>query len=49
MPISDITLNIKQNDTIYTCTCYDNIEEATPTNGTYLEIKKNDSIAYLGL
>ncbi|WP_302047716.1 hypothetical protein [Megamonas funiformis] len=49
MAISDITLNIKQNDKVYTCTCYDNIEEATPTNGSCLEIKKNNSIAYVGL
>ena len=44
-------LHVKQNDTIYEVTAYDNMEEATPEGGSYLNIKNNNNgeIGYIPL
>lgn len=45
-------LHIKSGSTVYDCTCYTTTDEATPktvSNGTYWEIKNNNTVCYLGL
>ena len=45
-------LHIKSGSTVYDCTCYTTKDEATPktvSNGTYWEIKNNNTVCYVGL
>ena len=45
-------LHIKSGSTVLDCTCYTTTDEATPktvSNGTYWEIKNNNTVCYLGL
>ena len=45
-------LHVKSGSTVYDCTCYTTTDEATPktvSNGTYWEIKNNNTVCYLGL
>ena len=45
-------LHVKSGSTVYDCTCYTTTDEATPktvSNGSYWEIKNNNTVCYLGL
>lgn len=45
-------LSIKYNNELDECICYTTSDEATPktiSNGSYWEIKNNNTICYLGL
>lgn len=45
-------LHIKLESSVYDCTCYTTAYEATPktvSNGSYWEIKNNNTVCYLGL
>lgn len=45
-------LHIKSGSAVYDCTCYTTKDEATPktvSNGTYWEIKNNNTVCYVGL
>ena len=45
-------LHVKLEASVFDCTCYTTTDEATPktvSNGSYWEIKNNNTVCYLGL